>query len=291
MRAFALFFGLMLAALASIAVFTYPAWLLLHPHFDFPFHRIGERIGMLALVIGFILVARRVGLADKQSVGYGLRRPLFIREMLLGLLMGVITMLAIVGVMTLLGLLDWSEAATVTHAKLTKIILNRLLSGLAVGFIEETMLRGIMFAAIQRESGTRWAIFLTSLIYSATHFFASYHIAPDQVTPSSGIALLTGILHLFSDPLAIADAFLCLFAVGFVLALIRAKTGNIAAGVGLHAGWVWVMLAAHELTKPVRGQPLSVLLSQFDGFVGWLILAWTIVLGVGFNWFYGRRNA
>ena len=60
----------MLAALASIAVFTYPAWLLLHPHFDFPFHRIGERIGMLALVIGFILVARRVGLADKRSVGY-----------------------------------------------------------------------------------------------------------------------------------------------------------------------------------------------------------------------------
>src|ERR1700750_25690 len=171
MRAFVLFFGLMLAALASIAIFSYPVWLLLPPYFDFPFHRIGERIGMLALVVGFVLVARRVGLADKQSVGYGLRRPLLIREMLLGLFMGVVTMLIIVGVMTLLGLLDWSEATTVTHAKLTKIILNRLLSGLAVGFIEETMLRGIMFAATQRESGTRWAIFLTSLIYSATHFF------------------------------------------------------------------------------------------------------------------------
>src|ERR1700761_2588779 len=107
MRAFLLFFGLILGALASIAVFTYPAWLLLHPHFDFPFHRIGERIGMLALVIGFIVVARRVGLADKQSVGYGVRRPVFIREMLLGLLIGVVTMMMIVGVMTLLGLLDW----------------------------------------------------------------------------------------------------------------------------------------------------------------------------------------
>jgi hypothetical protein len=39
----------------------------------------------------------------------------------------------------------------------------------------------------------------------------------------------------------------------------------------------------------VRGQPLSFLLSQFDGFVGWLVLAWTIVLGIGLSRFYGRR--
>src|ERR1700761_5629130 len=111
MRAFALFFGLMLAALASIAVFTYPAWLLLHPHFDFPFHRIGERIGMLALVIGFVAVARKVGLSDKRSVGYDLRRPVFIREMLIGLGLGVIGMMAVVGIMTGLGLLDWTQAS------------------------------------------------------------------------------------------------------------------------------------------------------------------------------------
>src|SRR5579871_889537 len=187
MRAFVLFFGLMLAALASIAVFSYPVWLLLHPHFDFPFHRMGERIGMLALVIGFILVARRVGLADKQSVGYNLPRPLFIREMAVGLALGVVGMMAIVGIMTALGLLDWSEASNATGGKLVKIILNRFLSGIAVGFIEETMLRGVMFAAIQRESGTRAAIFLTSIIYSAVHFLASYHIAPDQVTSHSGL--------------------------------------------------------------------------------------------------------
>ena len=291
MRAFVLFFGLMLAALASIAVFTYPAWLLLHPHFDFPFHRIGERIGMLALVIGFILVARRVGLADKRSVGYALPRPLFIREMLIGLGFGVVGLLAIVGIMTALGLLDWTEASTVTGGRLTKIILNRLASGLAVGFIEETMLRGVMFAAIQRESGARTAILLTSIIYAAVHFLSSYHIAPDQVTPSSGLDLLAGTLHWFSTPLAMADAFTCLFAVGMVLAMIRARTGNIAACVGLHAGWVWVILSAHELTKPVRGQPLSFLLSQFDGFVGWLVFVWTVLMGVVLLRFYAKRNA
>ena len=298
MRAFVLFFGLMLAALASIAVFTYPAWLLLHLlwpllhlHFDFKFHRVGERIGMLALVIGFVLVARRVGLADKRSVGYDLPRPLFIREMLVALGLGVVGMLAIVGIMTALGLLDWTEASTVTGGQLAKIILNRLASGLAVGFIEETMLRGVMFAAIQRESGARTAILLTSIVYSAVHFLSSYHIAPDQVTPYSGLDLLAGTLHWFSTPLAMADAFICLFAVGMVLAMIRARTGNIAACVGLHAGWVWVMLAAHELTKPVRGQPLSFLLSQFDGFIGWLVFAWTVLMGVVLVRLYSKRTA
>lgn len=291
MRAFLLFFGLMLGALASIALLTYPAWQLLHPYFDFPFHRIGDRIGMLALVVGFVLVARRVGLADKGSLGYGLRRGLFIREMSIGLALGIIGMLMIVGIMTALGLLDWSDAANASSGRLAKIFFNRFLSGIAVGFIEETMLRGVMFTAIARESGTRKAIFLTSLIYSAVHFLTSYHIANDQVTSHSGFELLGGMLRWFSTPLAMLDAFLCLFAVGWVLATIRAKTGNIAACIGLHAGWVWVILFTHELTKPVRDQPLSFLLSQFDGFIGWLVLAWTIVLGVGLNWLYSRRSA
>ena len=65
---------------------------------------------------------------------------------------------------------------------------------------------------------------------------------------------------------------------------------EIAAGMGLHAGWVWVMLVAHDLSQPVRNAPLSFLLSRFDGFIGWLVLAWTLVLGVALSLFYGRRT-
>src|ERR1700742_4205163 len=99
MRAFALFFGLMVLALAAMGVFAYPAWLLvnsqpvwsvLHHILDYPlkFHRLGERVGMIAAAVGFVLVARRAGLWNKQTLGYGLRRPLFIRELLLGLVQG-----------------------------------------------------------------------------------------------------------------------------------------------------------------------------------------------------------
>jgi len=291
MRAFVYFLGLFAFAFAVVALLAYPGWLLLHPYFDFPFHRIGERIGMLALLAGFVLIARRMGLADRASLGYGAPRREFVRELLIGLALGVATLVAIVGIMAALGLLEWRPAAKLDAASVAKLVLARLGSGLAVALIEETFIRGAMFTAIQRESGTRTAVVLTSILYSASHFFGKVRIPAEEVTAWSGVALITGTLHAFADPLAIADAFLCLTAVGIVLATVRAATGNVAATLGLHAGWVWVMLVAHELEQPVAGSPLRFLLSQFDGFVGWLVLGWTILMGVVLRWFYARRAA
>jgi len=279
----------MLLALAAIAAFSYPAWTLLHPRFDFPFHRIGERIGMLALLLGFVAVARHLGLADRASLGYGLARRAFVREMSLALALGVASMLAVVAVMSALGLLEWSGAAKVSGGALLALIAARALSALAVAFIEETFLRGAMHSATEREAGARVAVLVTATLYAATHFFASYHIAPGEVTPWSGLELLGGTLRAFAQPLAIADAFLALFAVGVVLGAVRAATGNIAACIGLHAGWVWVMLVTHELARPRAGAPLGFLLSRFDGFVGWLVLAWTAALAVPLWRFYASR--
>src|SRR5579863_7641904 len=125
MRAFAWFLSLMALALAAIAVFTYPAWLLLHPHFDFPFHRIGERIGMLALAVGFVLVARHLGLADRASLGYGVPRRVFLRELALALALGVATMLGVVGLMAVLGLLEPALAAPSGPAALLRLVVLR----------------------------------------------------------------------------------------------------------------------------------------------------------------------
>jgi uncharacterized protein len=290
MRTFATFLGLFLVAFGVVALFAYPAWLLLHPHFDFPFHRIAERIGMLGLLVGFVLVARRLGLADRASLGYGAPRRVFVREWAIGLGLGVVTMSGVIGVMAALGMLEWRTDAVFAAGALAKLVVARLLSGVAVALIEETFLRGAMFTGIQRESGTRAAVILTAILYAASHFFGKFRIPPEQVTAWSGVDLLAGTLHAFANPLWMADAFLCLAAVGVVLAVVRALTGNIAAGLGLHAGWVWVMLVEHELAQPVPTSPLRFLVSQFDGFVGWLVLAWTIPMGIALWWFYrGRR--
>jgi hypothetical protein len=47
---------------------------------------------------------------------------------------------------------------------------------------------------------------------------------------------------------------------------------------------------AHEITQPARGVAWAFLLSRFDGFVGWLVLGWTVLLAVPLWRFYARRG-
>lgn len=289
MRAFVWFLGLIAAGLAAMALLAYPAWLLLHPTFDFPFHRVASRIGMLALLIGLVLVARRLRVADRASLGYGLPARAFFPQFGFALGLGVVTMAGVVALMWLLDLRELKPGVVLDTATIARFALKGLLSGIAVALIEETFLRGAMFSAIERESGARVATVLTALLYSATHFIARTRIPADEVTATSGLDMLAGSLRLFADPLLIADAFVSLFAVGVVLGAVRAMTGNIAACLGLHAGWVWVILVVRETSQPDRAHPLTFLLSEFDGMVGWLVFAWTVLIGAVLYFVYRRR--
>jgi len=289
MRSFAWFFGLIVLGFAGMALLTYPAWLLVHPTLDFAFHRMGTRIAEITLAMGFFAVARHLGLANRESLGYGVPRPIFIREMLIGLVLGVIVMLPIIAVIIGFDLRDLKDDVTLNGATFAKLALIGVLRGLAVAFIEETFLRGAMYTGMSREVGPRITIFLTSLIYAATHFIGRVKIPADQVTSTSGFDLLAGSFHLFSEPYAIADAFLCLFAVGVVLGVVRMATGSIAACIGLHAGWVFVITFVRETSAPDYSRPLSFIVSRFDGFVGWLVLAWLCVISVWLYRFYSKR--
>jgi uncharacterized protein len=289
MRAFAWFLGLLLLALAVMAGLTYPAWQALHPAFGFPFHRVADRLGMITLLVGFLLVARRLRLADRVSLGFGLPPRQFLRETGIAFGIGVLLMGLIIAIMLALHLRLLRPGVMLNWATLGKLAAQGLLSGVAVALIEETFLRGAMWTGIARESGAATATVLTALIYALTHFVSKYHVPPDQIGWHSGIDMLAGSFAAFARPLNVADAYICLFAVGVVLATVRVRTGNIAASLGLHAGWVWVITFVRATSVADQSNPLHVLHSQFDGVVGWLVCAWTVLVGFGLNRFYARR--
>jgi membrane protease YdiL (CAAX protease family) len=160
-----------------------------------------------------------------------------------------------------------------------------------VAFIEETAMRGIMHSAIARESGATLAILLVSLVYAATHFFAKTRIPAEDVGPGSGLTMLAGMLDSFANPLGILDAFLCLFMVGVMLGLARHLTGNIAASIGLHASWVAIIFVVRETSERRETGPVAWLMSDYDGFIGWMVLAWTFVIGWALWWWYRKARA
>jgi membrane protease YdiL (CAAX protease family) len=288
MRALSYFAGLFAAALGLVAVATWPAWMLVNHFAHVPFHRVGNRIAMLGLGVGLLVVARRLAVNNRAAMGYGVRRGVFVAELLRGLALGVLFMLPLAGLMVALGLRDVNAGLTLGVAG--KALLVGLGSGLVVAFIEESFLRGAMYTAVARESGVVVAVLSTAILYAAVHFFARFRIEDASVTMLSGLDLLRGSLGEFARPSAIADAYLCLAAVGVLLATLRAITGHIAAGIGLHAGWVGVMLAALRLTRVDHAAPHAQLLSQHDGFVGWLTRAWTVIAAVPLLLYYRRRG-
>jgi len=288
-RAFAIFTGLIALGLAGIALLGYPAWLLISPFLDNPkFHRISSRVGMLLLTIGFVIVVRRLRMADRLSLGFGLPAGEFVAEVFKALLLGIVLMMPALITMLMLDMRELvGEPLSVMQWVL--LILGAVITGLTVALIEETFLRGAMQFAITRESGARVAIVLTSLVYAATHFMGRYRVKAADVNAGSGIDMLAYTLADFARPLHFADAFLCLVAVGVLLGMARVYTGNIAASIGLHAGWVAVIYVVKETSRREMESPLRWMLSEADGFVGWLVLAWTVFIGVVLYFWFGHR--
>jgi membrane protease YdiL (CAAX protease family) len=291
MRSFAIFLGLIALGFAGIALLGYPAWLLVSPLLDNPkFSRVASRVGMLILLVGFVLVARRLRVADRASLGYALPAPRFLAEVARATLVGAALMLPILATMVLLDMRVLKVHAP-DVAGWIGIVAAGLATGLVVALIEETFLRGAMQTAITRESGAPLAIGLTSLVYASLHFVGGkYRVPPDQVHFGSGVDMLADVLQRFAQPAAILDSFLCLFAVGVILGVVRMLTGNIAACIGLHAGWVTVIFAVRETSRPTDGAA-AWLMSDYDGFIGWMVLAWTAVIGGVVYLLYRKKGA
>jgi membrane protease YdiL (CAAX protease family) len=280
MRSFAIFLGLIALGLAGIAVFAYPAWELSQLlGLDFKFHRVASRIAMLTLLVGFVFVARRLRVADKASLGYGVPRREFLLELARGVVIGALLMLPVLVTMVLLDMRDLRPGVAPGALGWIRLALTGLVTGLVVAFIEETFLRGAMLTAIARESGVVRAIALTSLVYAATHFIGRYRVPAAEVDAGSGLDMLAGTFASFAHPGAILDAFLCLAGVGVLLGMVRARTGNISACIGLHAGWVAVIFVVRETSMRNPTGPATWLLSDYDGFIGWMVFAWIVVLG------------
>jgi membrane protease YdiL (CAAX protease family) len=290
MRAFLILVLLMGLCFAAGALLAYPAYLVVHPlNETWPFHRVAARLAMLLLLIALVVVLRRLQVRTRADWGFGVPRAQFLRSLFVALLLGIVSMLPIACL--LLGLEVRELKSSPDLAGLIPAIVGRaLLAGLVVAFTEEALLRGAMFSAIARESGERIAIGLTALLYSALHFLSRVRIAPEDVGWDSGLTLLAGTFATFTQPLAIVDSFLALAAVGVLLGMIRAHTGHIAACIGLHAGWVAVIAVLREVSVRTAHSPRAYLVGDYDGVVGWLVLAWSVIIAAGY-WYFARRAA
>jgi membrane protease YdiL (CAAX protease family) len=265
-------FAILVAALIAGAL-TYPAWLLVTVFGDARPDRVMRRVGMIVLAIALYVVLRRSGLATRSTLGYALPRRDFIRQLTFGFFAGLVLMSPLVW--GLFGLDLRNPTVVLTSAVLAKLFLQGILTGLTVAFVEETFLRGAMFGAIQRESGTFMAVALPSLLYAAVHFLGgSLRIPPADMDFGGGLRIAADLFSRFTTPLEFIDSFAALLALGILLSLIRLRTGAIAGCVGLHAGGVCVITVLRNMSTTNQDASLAWLVGSYDGVIGWMACVW-----------------
>lgn len=287
MRTFFLFVALLAVSLVLAAVLTYPAWLLVGTISVEPVHRVMNRLAMLIALIGLVVLTRRLGLANRAAMGYGLPRGEFMRQLAIGWLGGVMLMAPLVAL--LLGL----EVRTLKEGfvqMLPASIAGGFVSGLAVALIEETFFRGVLFTALSpgsnigappgdrdavaRSSGILAAVLAPSLLYACLHFLGGrLRIPNDEVSWLHGFTVLGRLFERYADPLVFVDSFLALTMLGILLALVRWRTGAIAACIGLHAAGVCV-IAVLRTSTTLEETRFSAIVGSYDGVIGWAALAW-----------------
>lgn len=168
---------------------------------------------------------------------------------------------------------------------------SALIAAFSVGFIEEFFFRGALLGLFLKSLSRAQALIWCTFIFAIVHFLKppeSFVLLPESVTWLSGFAMIGQILKSFSNLNFLLAEFLTLFAVGWVLAQARLKTGRLWVSIGLHAGWVFGLKYFSALTFSTRASkhgdmlpwigtnlkvgllPLVVVL-----FTGWLVLRFT----------------
>ena len=278
MRAFAWFVGAILLAGLIGALIAYPAYELTASFATWAFHRVASRVAMLVLIAELVWVCRHLSLTAKRDFGYGLPWRKFLKVSLAWGAVGIAT--AGVGAGFLLATHLRISTLAFSAANLARIFLIGLSSGVAVALLEETVIRGAMHTAIERESGPWTAALLTAPLFAVLHFFAKVRIAPNEVGWGSGFDLLARSFAPLAQPSLVFDSFLSWLVVGLILSFTRAMTGNIAVAIGLHAGWVVVLRMLQESTTSGQAPAYAFWVGRFDGLLGYWLLPWGICIAL-----------
>ncbi|TVQ85746.1 MAG: CPBP family intramembrane metalloprotease [Chromatiaceae bacterium] len=289
MRITALFFAYLLICLLLAALLTYP--LLAAGWFELPPRRVMGRLAQGFMLLGFWPFLCLTGLANRTALGFDLHRPAFLRRVAGGWLLGLAMLGPVLALLVALGVRVPVLWGPTLAARLLAAAATALLAGLLIALLEETFFRGALYRALRRRGGARAAACWSALLYALVHFLKPHDLPPGTVLDwGSTCWLVQGVFtglwrweHL--------DSLSSLFAAGVLLALLRERCGHIAWGIGLHAGWVFVIQVGRRATWADPQAPLAGLTGSYDGIIGWLAAAWLLLLlWPWWRWARGRTD-
>lgn len=250
-------------------------------------HKIIGRLGLLLALIGCWPWVRAQGLANRRDLGFAPPIGAFARTIGFGFAVGILMLTILAGALLWLDVRLINPELPVDPYRLPRGFAAGAVSGLLVGLIEESLFRGALFSAVRRQTGFLTSAIAPSLLFAALHFFKPQPLPTQASIDLTGcfLSLTQAVPNLFQAQHA--DSFLALALCGFLLALIREKTGHIGWCIGVHAGWIVVIRLLTSYTQANPNASFGWLIGSYDGVIGWLAVTW-LALVTPIYWVLGR---
>lgn len=226
---------------------------------------------------------------DKSELGFAERKR-FIKQLVSGFILGIITLLPVFILLYALGIHIIDDSKIWTVAFLVKKTALALLTALIISLLEEPLFRGMVLIGLQKKISLIAAILLSAFYYAAVHFLQNKtEITASELSLSSSFILATQAVANLLKP-SILSAFIALFMVGLFLAIIRLHfPDSLGVCIGCHTSWVWQIKLSKEAFNTDFNAAHAYWVSTYDGVIGSLVTVW-LLLAIGLYFKFAKNS-
>lgn len=290
MRPLLVFIVIIAAVFLTGAMLSYPVYVLLSFIIDIDFHKV---VHYSILLTGLSLGLYYLRATQTVSVVIGQRNGF--KKNLSGLITGFAAGLAILLIIELslyvLGMRQADPELSDGLIKFLIAVLKAIITGFAVGLLEESLYRGAIYTGLARNTNYITALIVTSLFYGAVHFIDFPELSTGMAVGwTTGFVVLINAFDQFADPL-ILDSLFSLTVLGLLLGMLRWHTGNIILCIGVHAGIVTINKIFSYSTDFKTGSPYEFLVNSYDHQTGVLASFWLILACVFYYLLFIKKSA
>lgn len=238
-----------------------------------PFQKIISKSTQLLLILS-IFPAMKILHIDKEQLGFA-GRAVFFRQLWLGLVLGLLTLLPIFFALYALKINVFDAGKHWTLGLILTKLAYSLFLGLMISLIEEPLFRGILLSGLSKKMPVALAILVSAFYYAALHFLDNnVVIAAQDVHFFTGFSLLKGAFTNVFNPV-MYSSLLSLMVVGIFLGIVRTQLKtSLALCIGCHACWVWQIKMSKSLFDTNVWSEYIYLVGNYDGIVGHLVTGW-----------------
>ena len=274
-----------LAALWNRVIDARPDW----EPYRYSFSRIFDRCFMATAIMLFFPCRRFLKIGSASEIGLAPRAHAA-RDIAAGFAFAVASMALLLALMSFQDI--YTPFFRLGFGESVSRILNGLLSGFSVAFLEETFFRGIFFKAIYEQGKRARAFLVANLLYAAVHF-----VQPENNFQLHGYDPLGGLRYLvlsfkpFLNLPELLPGLVGLFLIGIVLSYAVVRTKTLFLAMGLHAGWVFSIKTVRVFGDYTR-RDLGWMFGSTDPKIVSGVISWLGILSVGVAVYaFTRRRA